>query len=263
VIGETIARRPESRSGLWISVGIHGVIAAAAVGLLGHATPNPAAPVIELVELAPAEVADPGPRTATSHPPAATGSPSTSRGRSGRRGHTPSREQLPNVDPYASLTASVDHGATIGSGTGDHGLGTGQGLYGNGSDAMPGGGVGEAARGLGVPSLRREPSPREDYSLAAMAFDPDLAGHTVVVRLALDIDGHVIQASVAKSSGDTAVDARIVDSIRRYEFYPALDDTGKPVASTYRWLWVLQPPFCPEAQSTVSTRDKRPCMRAR
>lgn len=263
MIGETIARRSESSSGLLVSTLVHGAVALAAVLLIGHDIAAPPAPKVELVDISPAM--QPATVSATASPPGKLkGTPAASQGHAGRRGHTVSPIDIPNVDPYATLTASVDHGPAIGPGTGSHGLGAGKGIFGHGLDGMPGGNVGDDAQYMGVPSLQRDPSPRDDYSTASgFLVSERLAGKTVVVDLELDREGNVTSETIAKGSGDDDVDRKIAAAIGRFKFFPALDAEGKPVASKYRWLWLMQPPWCAEDFSTVAKGGVHPCVRAK
>jgi protein TonB len=70
---------------------------------------------------------------------------------------------------------------------------------------------------------------------------PDIAkkagiGGKVFIQLLVDIDGHVIRADIAKSSGNQSLDDAAVEAAKQCMFTPAIAPGGKPVR-----VWVMQP----------------------
>jgi TonB family protein len=69
---------------------------------------------------------------------------------------------------------------------------------------------------------------------------PDIAkkagiGGKVFVQMLIDVDGHVVRADIAKSSGNTALDEAAVEAAKQWLFTPAIAPGGKPVR-----VWVMQ-----------------------
>jgi TonB family protein len=239
--------RTGTRGGLLGSVVIHGLIVLLLLLIATQRDSDPPkpTPTVDIVTIDPPPpiVINPGPTGGAKSLGAAARIVDPAMGKSGKRGHTAAPIEARKSDnPYDELTRTVDHGPDVGTGGSDHGDGPGRGLYGNGYDGLPGNGIGGGMGGMGVPSLKRPPSPREDYSQSSEKFPEKYAGSTVAVALELDAEGHVTSATLQRGVGDAHVDDRIVDMIRKFQFWPALDDTGKPIAATYKWLWVLQPP---------------------
>ena len=56
--------------------------------------------------------------------------------------------------------------------------------------------------------------------------------HSADVRFTINEDGSVGDVEVVSSSGSSALDAAIVDTISKWRFSPATDSNGKPVASS-------------------------------
>jgi TonB family protein len=60
-------------------------------------------------------------------------------------------------------------------------------------------------------------------------------GGKVFIQILIDIDGHVVRADVAKSSGDQSLDDAAVAAAQQWKFSPALAPCNKPVR-----VWVMQ-----------------------
>ncbi|MDI6739182.1 MAG: energy transducer TonB [Candidatus Edwardsbacteria bacterium] len=58
----------------------------------------------------------------------------------------------------------------------------------------------------------------------------------VYVQMLIDIDGRVIRADIAKSSGNVTLDEAAVEAAKQWLFTPAIAPGGKPVR-----VWVMQP----------------------
>ena len=58
------------------------------------------------------------------------------------------------------------------------------------------------------------------------------AVHGADVRFTINEDGSVGEIEIVASSGSSALDAAIVDTISKWRFSPATDSNGKPVASS-------------------------------
>ena len=56
--------------------------------------------------------------------------------------------------------------------------------------------------------------------------------HGADIRFTIREDGSVGDVEVVSSSGSSALDAAIVDTISKWRFSPATDSNGKPVASS-------------------------------
>ncbi len=70
---------------------------------------------------------------------------------------------------------------------------------------------------------------------------PDIAkkagiGGKVFVQMLIDVDGHVIRADVARSSGNVSLDDAAVEAAKQCIFTPAIAPGGKPTR-----VWVMQP----------------------
>jgi TonB family protein len=69
---------------------------------------------------------------------------------------------------------------------------------------------------------------------------PDIAkkagiGGKVYVQMLIDVDGHVVRADIAKSSGNQSLDDAAVEAAKQWLFTPAIAPGGKPVR-----VWVMQ-----------------------
>jgi TonB family protein len=69
---------------------------------------------------------------------------------------------------------------------------------------------------------------------------PDIAkkagiGGKVFVQMLIDVDGHVVRADIAKSSGNQSLDDAAVEAAKQWLFTPAIAPGGKPVR-----VWVMQ-----------------------
>ena len=246
--GDPDIQRTDSRAGLLGSLLIHGVLVALLLVVAARHVadpPQPTPPIdIVTVDPPPPVVISPGPYGGTKAAGMVYPLIDPAAGRSGKKGKAtgPVVVNPPAaVDPHDELVVSYDRGTDLSNGAGDHGNGPGRALYGNGYDGPPGNGVGGGAGGLGVPSLARPPSPREDYSQSSEKFPKAFAGNTILVELQIDTIGHVTQTTLVRGVGSTFVEDRVLNAIHDYLFWPALDDSGHPIPSHYRWMWVLQP----------------------
>lgn len=141
-------------------------------------------------------------------------------------------------DPYADLVMHYDAppAADPGNRDGEHGIGLGSGLLGDG--------VGGSAFGVGnVPpppaSRARPPRAREDYSKWDFHAARMFAGATVRLELTVDPRGKVTAVRILKGVDDQ-IDQRAIEVAGRFEFFPALDDDGRPTWGRHGWLFVIQ-----------------------
>jgi len=226
-----------SRVAAGITVALHiGLLLAVAWFAGPRATRPPA-----LVGLTPVELVEPPP--AAPQPPAVL-PPTGVRvvkdpvpGTLGRRGHdAPQRSQAPVVsDPRNELSVHYDAPASLEAGNPAGTIGTGIGA------SLMGEGTGDIGQ-LEVPppprSQARPARPKHDYTKWEFRADPRYAGRMVRIGLKLDADGRVLDAMVIESV-DGPIDLHALDFARRFEFYPALNDTGTPIPSSYVWEFVI------------------------
>jgi TonB family protein len=237
-----------SRRGLTaigLSLVINGGLIAAALLLHHRAEPAPTAPSLTDIE-----VVEPA---AAPAPPSAAGqrhgAADTNAGTHGRRGHdAPLRSQnrAPAVaDPYADLAMSYETpGPDPGSTTTDSTGGAhGGGLFGDGTGSGLGAGDGlGAGNGLPpapVPSLARPPRPKHEYRDWDYRAPIEYAGRSILIELSLDPRGSVRGARILQGVEDK-LDKAAVATASRYEFYPALNSVGSPIAAVYRWEFQLE-----------------------
>lgn len=132
----------------------------------------------------------------------------------------------PGAGQDASAGAAPDPGP--GSGAGGTGAGTGAGAWGNGT-------------GGGTKAVWRSGTIRDrDYPRAASAAK---IGGEVEVRFTIQPTGRATDCRVARSSGDTSLDAttcRLIEE--RFRFRPATNSAGAAIASPYGWRqsWWLE-----------------------
>lgn len=231
-----------------VSVAIHGGLLLAAVLLLHHRIASPS-PTIELTSVQVVSAPEPPPPPP---PPPGTGSQvrgatNTSPGTLGRRGRdapprSPSRAPVA-PDPFAEVVVSYDTptGPDPGNEAGTVGSGIGAGFHGDGTGSGDGGGL----FGMGVPapppprpSLARPPRPRHDYGQWNFRADRRFAGAKVDVELTIDPRGRVRNVRLLRGV-EESIDERAIGLAQRFEFYPALDDAGVPIAGLHRWEFVL------------------------
>lgn len=82
------------------------------------------------------------------------------------------------------------------------------------------------------------------YPLPAGLLGPDDQPARVLLQLALDAEGDVLDAAVAESSGDEAIDAAALEAALYLSFLPATQG-GEPVAVTINYPLVFVPPAPP------------------
>lgn len=137
----------------------------------------------------------------------------------------PVQSPLPAAKLAGSGSASTSGAAASGSGTGAGGAGNGAGggLYGDYSRFTPARLVSNI--------------PNSEYGrLAATGIPSGLVG----VRILVGPDGSVSDCRIARSSGDSSVDALVCQLTERFvRFSPARDPSGRPVAQeiTYFPNW--------------------------
>ena len=126
--------------------------------------------------------------------------------------------------------------ADPGNRDGDTGPGLGSGLLGEG--------VGGNAFGVGTvppppPSQARPPRAKEDYSQWDFHAAHMFRGAIVRLELTIDPVGSVRDVRVLKGVDDQ-IDVRAIDLARRFEFFPALDDDGRPTWGRHGWEFVIR-----------------------
>ncbi|HEX4422111.1 MAG TPA: hypothetical protein VH165_29570 [Kofleriaceae bacterium] len=83
-------------------------------------------------------------------------------------------------------------------------------------------------------AIARAPHPRRNYRELRLHDVREFAGQRIKLQLAIDADGRVRDVKILQ--GVTGViDARTLALARSFEFEPALDDTGTPIAGSSRW----------------------------
>ena len=211
-----------------------------------HVPPEPPREVD--IELAPPPppppILPPGTAAGATHDPDRKPAPS------GRRGHQRQSAVLPShaVNPYGELTISVDQlGPDSANGLGETGLGDG--LDG---DGLGGNGAGNGRRPTRPaplpdtppppppppPVLARPPRAKYDYSEAVIHGSRAYAGKKI--RLVLAIDDHgVVRSTHLVESVELHFDLHAINKAMKFEFEPALDTSGAPVASTFPWTFVV------------------------
>ena len=171
------------------------------------------------------------PRPARSHRPEGAASPAN------RRSKAPEVVVpvpiVPPIVPPPPVIAAPEPGAGSdattgaapmpgpGTGAGGEGRGTGSGRSGNGD----GDGGAETPPRLLDDRFRGRDFPNAEAIIGA--------GGIVGVRYTIEIDGHVTQCSVIRSSGNPVLDAttcRLIE--RRFRYRPWLDAAGRPVRAT-------------------------------
>lgn len=142
---------------------------------------------------------------------------------------------LPRVVPPPVIAAPVP-GTGSGRSAGNSdiaGSGTGAGGEGNGTGS---GGRGDGSGGGGVATEARYLTGRiRDRDYPDVAGDAGVQG-SVTVYFTVETDGRVTGCTVARSSGNRALDettCRLIESRFRYE--PARDKAGRPVADEMGW----------------------------
>jgi hypothetical protein len=169
------------------------------------------------------------------------------RGRRGRSA-TPLVTAPPAADPFSELSIKYDgvdlHDPRPGGGTADEGIGPGAGQLGPGRglglDGPLGLGTGGSLRVPPVPpSQARPPRPKYPYHRWPFRAPSELGGSKLLLELSIDARGEVTAVRLLHGV-DRRVDGRAIETARRFEFYPALDDAGRPTAGLHRWEFVLE-----------------------
>jgi hypothetical protein len=194
----------------------------------------PGAPAPHTVELTPiqvVQVVEPPPERPAPPPvqPVAAPSPGTL----GRRGSTAPRSATrAPADPYSDLVVHYDAPASEqpGSQAGATGLGIGAGPTGDG--------IGDIQL-PSAPTRARPPRPTRDYSRWSFRAAGVFRGAIVRLELAIDAGGAVRGVRIVKGVDDH-IDREATTMASRFEFHPALDDDGRPVASRHAWEFVIQ-----------------------
>jgi periplasmic protein TonB len=217
-----------------VSIAVHSALLAV-VALVGvHAVRE--APSIALT---PIQVVEPPPPPPPAPPPpqlqpAIAPAPGTL----GRRGREPPRSvtRAP-ADPFADLVVHTEAPPATDPGNrdGDTGPGLGSGLLGEG--------VGGSDFGVGTvppaPSRARPPRAREDYSKWDFHAARMFRGAIVRLELTIDPAGNVRDIHIVKGVDDQ-IDLRAAELARRFAFFPALDDDGKPTWGRHGWEFVIR-----------------------
>jgi hypothetical protein len=237
------------------SLGVHGALVWLALSIPASAVveepPSANISVVDIAVSAP-PTREQRPLLAAVSRPGTPRTPVRARGNdpSGLRGH--GRPAVPLVtappidDPFAELSIKydgVDRGAPRPGGPADDGTGPGTGARGTGR------GLGlDAPLGLGdggslrvpppPPSQARPPRPKHDYSRWSFRSPQEYGGRTLLVELKIDASGEVSSVDLLEGV-ERRIDSRAIDTAYRFEFHPALDDAGRPIASRYRWQFVL------------------------
>lgn len=83
-------------------------------------------------------------------------------------------------------------------------------------------------------SLARAPRPKHDYHQLRMHSVSQFAGLTIKLLLMIDARGVVREVRVLQGV-ERHLDERTVALVHKFEFEPALDDVGTPIAGSQRW----------------------------
>ena len=208
-----------------VSIGAHGVLLLVVTVLHGPVASPP-----RTVELTPIQVVEPPPPP---EPPRVLPVAAPSPGTLGRRGRdAPRSATRAPADPYADLVVHYDAPTSEepGNEAGAVGLGIGSGVTGNG--------IGDVQL-PSTPTRSRPPRPRRDYSQWGFRAASVFRGAIVRLELTIDAQGAVRNVRIAKGVDDY-IDQEAVALASRFEFYPALDDDGRPIASRHGWEFVIQ-----------------------
>lgn len=229
-----------------VSLALHGVAVWLLVALGGKRPvpprPTVALTAVEVVSAAPARLAPASPPAA---PTAPLGRPVGSRAGAGVHGR---REAVQRAQPtaprvvqsvadlqvhYEEATRFADHGearpADATSGAGLSGIG-----------AALGSPLGDGATGVTIPdapgavSRARGPRPKHDYRNMRIVGASQFAGRTIKVRVSVDERGRVHAVQLLQGV-DREIDRKTVALVHDFEYEPALDDEGSPIAGTQRW----------------------------
>lgn len=175
----------------------------------------------------------------------------TRAGARGRRGHAAPAAvpAQPVSDPFADLAIRYEPGdrsaSRPGPGTADGGEGPGAGALGRGAGlglgaAGPGLGAGGALRVPDAPPSRARPArAKHDYSRWPFRSPPEYGGAKILLELEVDARGEVSGVRVLQSVAP-GIDERALTYARSFEFHPALDSAGEPIASAFRWEFVIE-----------------------
>src|SRR6185436_16036192 len=202
-----------------VSVGAH-VVLLLAITIL----PGPAAPPPPTVELTPILVVAPPlpPKPPPPAPPQMQPVVAPSPGTLGRRGRdAPRSATRAPADPFADLVVHYDAPTSEepGNEAGTTGLGIGAGPTGNG--------IGDIQL-PSTPTRARPPRPKRDYSRWGFRAASVFRGAIVRLELTIDAQGAVRGVRIVKGVDDY-IDQEATALASRFEFYPALDDEGRPI----------------------------------
>src|SRR6185436_8317625 len=203
-----------------VSVGAHVVLLLAITILPGPAAPPP--PTVELTPIlvvAPPLPPEPPPPAPPQMQPVAP-----SPGTLGRRGRdAPRSATRAPADPFADLVVHYDAPTSEepGNEAGTTGLGIGAGPTGNG--------IGDIQL-PSTPTRARPARAKRDYSRWGFRAAGVFRGAIVRLELTIDAKGAVRGVRILKGVDDY-IDQEATALASSFEFYPALDDDGRPVAS--------------------------------
>lgn len=238
-IVESVARRPMLAGS--VSIALHGSLFAVAAVLASGRVVRSSPPVdLTMIEvIAPAAVVPVAPSQPAPVPrPAVAPAPAVSRGSAERRAAVHSQPRATQVSE-APVEIKVSYDTAESTGT---------------SDAAPSGGlesgvasVAAASRqqletslaSVQIPappaaSLARAPRPLHNYHTLRLRDVRSFAGETIKLLLAIDATGRVRSARVLQGVF-RPIDDRTVELARGFEFEPARDEHGDPIAGSSRW----------------------------
>lgn len=118
--------------------------------------------------------------------------------------------------------------ASIHRTAGGTGSGTGEGLGSGGSGGGEGAGVGPAGDSIQAPAVAPRVTRSRSPEYPSSARNNGIEG-TAVVRFLIGKDGGVENLTLARSSGNGALDQAALGAARGFRFRPGLDGYGRPV----------------------------------
>jgi hypothetical protein len=222
------------------SLVLHGGLLVLAVALIGaRAAPAPRRIALTSVEIVSPAPAPPTPAPATPDPPAAPSPAPRAVARQDRAAPAqPRAASLEDLDLKVSYSARDNFAAKPSAEEPSEGEPGGiDGGRGIGADSRRQLEDSLAHVDIPVPqrvSLARPPREKRNYHLLRLPSVRRFAG--LHLKLVLTIDAHGRVSDVELVQGiDGELDLRVCKLARHFEFEPALDDDGAPVAATSRW----------------------------
>jgi outer membrane biosynthesis protein TonB len=229
-----------------VSLVLHGGLVVAALVIAGQRVArSPRAFVLTSIEVFdPSPSPSPSPSPLPPSPPPSPAPPSTPAAVPAAA-PVPRREPVPRArapaaaDPRTELKVSYDDPGNFAARAEAATAGTAAALQPAQLDLGAARDLATSLASLQVPApprvaVARAPHPRRNYRELRLHDVREFAGQRIKLQLAIDAGGRVLDVKILQ--GVTGViDARTLALARSFEFEPALDDTGTPIAGSSRW----------------------------